>query len=291
MNVWKVIVLAAFGATGALAEEVDRSMEAAPEGIVSISNVSGEVTVQGWQRNEVRVVAELGSKVEELMFERDGDEIVIKVRVPRRNNGGISSDLAISVPSASSLQINTVSADIEVRGVLGEQQLESVSGDVDTEAYGADIELGSVSGDVSVQGRSETIRSRMNSVSGDVEADGLAGELDIESVSGDLAIDDGSFSRARVNTVNGDINYSARLLDGGRLDVETINGTVDIDFIGEVSARFDVETFNGAIRNCFGPEPVRTSKYAPGRELKFTEGDGAGRVTINTLNGSLRLCK
>ena len=58
-----------------------------------------------------------------------------------------------------------------------------------------------------------------------------------------------------------------------------------------MSARFDIETFNGNIRNCFGPDSVRTSKYAPGRELKFTEGGGSGRVTINTLNGNLRLCK
>jgi hypothetical protein len=36
---------------------------------------------------------------------------------------------------------------------------------------------------------------------------------------------------------------------------------------------------------------VRTSKYAPGRELRFTEGDGDARVSIKTLNGSLRLCK
>jgi hypothetical protein len=64
-----------------------------------------------------------------------------------------------------------------------------------------------------------------------------------------------------------------------------------VDFEGDVSARFDIETFNGAIRNCFGPEAVRTSKYAPGRELKFTEGSGSGRVSIQTLNGSLRLCK
>ena len=58
-----------------------------------------------------------------------------------------------------------------------------------------------------------------------------------------------------------------------------------------MSARFDIETFNGSIDNCFGPEPVRTSRYTPGRELRFTEGDGNARVAIKTLNGGLRLCK
>ena len=275
----------------AYAEDVNETMDADPDGRVSISNVAGSVEVTGWSRDQVEVTGELGSRVEELIFERQGNEILIKVKVPRHNNGGISSDLEISVPAGSSLQVNTVSADIDVTGVEGEQQLESVSGDVTTEAHSADSELGSVSGDIEVQGDGAMTRSRMNTVSGDVDADSLAGEIQAESVSGDVTTVNGRFERASLNTVNGDIVYRAALLDGGRLDIETINGTVDVEFDGDVSARFDIETFNGSIRNCFGPEAVRTSKYTPGHELKFTEGDGSGRVTINTLNGSLRLCK
>ena len=75
------------------------------------------------------------------------------------------------------------------------------------------------------------------------------------------------------------------------MELETINGSVDVEFRGDISARFSISTFNGRIRNCFGPEPERTSKYTPGYDLDFTEGSGSGRVSINTLNGSLRLCK
>jgi DUF4097 and DUF4098 domain-containing protein YvlB len=291
MKTGRVILLFAMAVSTARADTVNEIMDAEPDGVVIVSNVAGSVEVRGWSRNQVEVTGELGSRVEELIFERDRDEILIKVKVPRNNNGGISSDLSISIPAASSLQVNTVSADIEVSDVEGEQELESVSGDVETEAHGADIELSSVSGDVEVQGDRQRIRARMNTVSGDVDADSLAGEFAAESVSGDIAAVNGSFERASLETVNGDIIYRAALLNGGRLDIETINGTVDVEFDGDVSARFDIETFNGSIRNCFGPESVRTSQYSPGRELKFTEGDGAGRVTINTLNGSLRLCK
>jgi DUF4097 and DUF4098 domain-containing protein YvlB len=291
MKSWRWILFGLLGATWALADEVDEIMDADPDGTVVISNVSGSVEVQGWSRSQVEVTGEIGSRVEELIFERDGDEVLIKVKVPRNSNGGISSDLSISVPSGSSIHVNTVSADIDVSDVEGEQQLESVSGDVTTEAHEADIELGSVSGDVEVQGDDKAIRSRLNTVSGDIDAEGLSGEINAESVSGDVTAVNGSFERAVLNTVNGEIIFHAQLLEDGRLDVETVNGSVDIDFGGDVSARFDIETFNGSIRNCFGPESVRTSRYAPGRELKFTEGDGSGRVTIQTLNGSVRVCK
>ena len=79
--------------------------------------------------------------------------------------------------------------------------------------------------------------------------------------------------------------------EGSVEGAESVNGDVDIRFEGGVNARFDIETFNGDIDNCFGPKAERTSKYAPGWELSFTEGDGDGRVTISTLNGDIDLCK
>ena len=148
-----------------------------------------------------------------------------------------------------------------------------------------------VSGDIEVQGDGMKARTDLQSVSGDVSATKIAGDIDGESVSGDVGIVDSTIERGDFETVNGDITLRAALERGGRLDIETVNGGVDVQFVGDVSARFDIETFNGRIRNCFGPKPERTSKYAPGWELSFTEGSGDGRVAIATLNGGLNLCK
>ncbi|MDX1404455.1 MAG: DUF4097 family beta strand repeat-containing protein [Woeseiaceae bacterium] len=290
----RVLTLALIGilATGeGLAEDIDRSMDADPNGLISISNVAGTVEVAGWSRNQVEITGTLGDDVEELVFERDGKEIEIKVKTRRLHSNRISSDLHVKVPSASSLEINTVSAEIEVAGVTGEQDLESVSGDIVSAAFSADINVDSVSGEIEVSGEGMPARADLNTVSGDIETENLAGEISVESVSGSLFVRSGAFQRATLGTVNGDIMFHAQLLDGARLDIETVNGEVEIEFAGEISARFDIETFNGGIRNCFGPEAVRVSKYGPGYELKFTEGDGSGRVTIETLNGNLRLCR
>jgi DUF4097 and DUF4098 domain-containing protein YvlB len=112
-----------------------------------------------------------------------------------------------------------------------------------------------------------------------------------ESVSGTVVVEEGSFSRAELGTVSGDITFEGELREGGRLTIEAVNGDVDVDFVGDVSARFEVDTFNGDIRNCFGPEAERTSKYAPGWELEFTEGEGSGRVEISTMNGGVSICR
>ena len=93
-----------------------------------------------------------------------------------------------------------------------------------------------------------------------------------------------------LETVNGDIEFVSELRDGGELGMESVNGSIEANFTKEVAGRFDIETFNGSIRNCFGPEPKRTSKYSPGLELSFEQGDGDSHVIIETLNGSIRIC-
>jgi DUF4097 and DUF4098 domain-containing protein YvlB len=274
-----------------MADSIDQRLDAAPDGVVSISNISGSVEVTGWSGDVVEVSGNLGSGVEELIVRRDGNEIEIKVKVPGSSKRNISSDLVVQVPEKSSVKVAGVSADIDVKNVLGILNLQSVSGDIDSEVHAADIEIHTVSGDVKAQGDDKVSHSELSTVSGDIDTQNLAGEVTVNSVSGDLVVVNSSFERARMETVNGDIVFDAALPGDGTLSVETINGDLDIKFTNSVSARFDIETFNGDIRNCFGPDPVRTSKYAPGTELKFSEGDGKGRVTIKTLNGDLRLCK
>jgi len=291
MNRLITIILACLLATTVFAEDVNRKIDASRDGHINVSNISGSVTVNGWTRNEVEVTGTLGRNVEELILERDGDDVLVKVKVPKNGGRGIDSDLRISVPQHSSIDIGTVSADIDVTAITGEQSLHTVSGDVTTEFTGADLTAESVSGDVEVSGDSADGEIEANTVSGDVTLFRVGGEVVGESVSGDVIVDEGSFTRAALSTVNGEIVFQGELREDGRLSIETINGSVDVDFVGDVSARFEVDTFNGGIRNCFGPKAERASKYTPGWELEFTEGDGDGRVEISTMNGGVNICK
>ena len=278
-------------AEAAAAERVERRLDAPQDAIVSVQNTAGSIDIRGWSRDEVEVQGELGRDVEELVFERDDREIRIEVRVSRGNNRRIGSDLEIRVPAGSTVNVSGVSTDIDIADVTGDLRLSVVSGDVDVSGFASDIEIGTVSGDIQAEGSGHTGDSRFNTVSGDVDVQNVSGNISIESVSGDLLIADGAFERVALNTTSGDVVFQAGLKGNGRFDLDTINGDSDLSFEGDVSARFNIETFNGEIRNCFGPEPVRTSQYTPGRELKFTEGGGSARVTISTLNGDLRLCK
>ena len=276
------------------AEEINETLDASADGNVEIYNTAGSVTVEGWSRNAVEVTGTLGEEVDEFIFERKGDTVVVKVKPKKgRNSGGrtTSSYITVRVPQQSNLEVASISAEIDVEGVTGEQELQSVSGKVATQAFAADIEVETVSGRIDVAGSGQDIEAELTTVSAGIEVRDLSGVIDLQSVNGKLDIGGGSFSDVAMETVNGRIDFNANLRNGGDLDIETVNGKVVVNFVGGVSADFDVNTFNGRINNCFGPKPERTSEYAPGWELSFTEGGGEASVSISTLNGGVALCR
>jgi DUF4097 and DUF4098 domain-containing protein YvlB len=276
------------------AEEISETLDASADGNVEIYNTAGSVTVSGWSRNAVEVTGNLGEEVDEFIFERKGDTVVVKVKPIHGKSSGsrsTSSYITVQVPQQSTIEVVTVSADIDVDAVAGEQELQSVSGDITTKGFAADIEVETVSGDIDVVGSNEDFEAELASVSGDVKARDLSGVVDLESVSGSVEISGGSFTDAALQSVNGRVDFNSNLRKGGDIDIESVNGRIVVEFVGSLSAEIDVETFNGRIKNCFGPKPERTSKYAPGWELSFTEGDGDGSVSIATVNGGVTLCK
>jgi DUF4097 and DUF4098 domain-containing protein YvlB len=276
---------------GALAATpINERIAADAAGQVEISNVSGLVDVQAWARNEVEVTGELGKGTERLEVVRSGNVVRVKVILPSKSSRAESSELLVKMPVGNSLAVNTVSADIGVRGLRGSQRLQSVSGDIRTEAAAEDVECKTVSGDVNITGTGQRALLTVTTVSGDAALTKVAGEVNGNTVSGDFTIAMSEADRSRLRSTSGNLGVTGRLATDARLDIESISGDVRLDLAGPVGAEFDVSSFNGDIRNCFGPAPARTSEYAPGRELRFREGSGAARVRIKTLNGDISVC-
>ena len=270
---------------------INERAAADPAGAVEVSNVAGTVRVTGWDRNEVEVTGELGKGTEKLEFAVADKVTRIKVIMPGKSYDVEETNLVIHVPAASRLSVNTVSADIEVQGLLGAQRLQSVSADIRTAAAGEDVECKSVSGDIAVNGSFKKGLLTITTVSGDATALRVAGEVNANTVSGDVTLGLGETTRSRVRSTSGDLTLAALLAADGKLDAESISGDVRLELVGAVNAEFDISSFNGEIRNCFGPKAVSTSEYAPGKEWQFREGQGTGRVRIKTLNGDISICK
>lgn len=293
MTVPAVALIAALTCLPAVARE-DRSVEqrvaADARGEVTISNVSGSVGVEGWDRNEVEVTGSLESGVERLDVQREGNRVTVRVVLPKSVRSSAEAELSIRVPAASTLEVTTVSADIDTRGVSGPLRLRSVSGDIGVQGVASDSEVKSVSGGLRIAAAAVPIRLRVTSVSGDIVVDDLHGELEAVGVSGNMRLDLDTVSNVRLRTTSGDSRLSARLAKGARVDYESMSGDLTLKLDSEAGFAVEAQTFSGDLSNCFGVKAEATSQYGPGERLTVTRGDGSAQLRVRTMSGDVRIC-
>jgi DUF4097 and DUF4098 domain-containing protein YvlB len=272
----------------ALGATVNESRPADAQGAVEIYNVAGSVNVLGWDKAEVQVTGDIGTGVERVEVTGGGNHTSVRVvmRSSHWNSDG-EANLTVRVPAGSSLSCQTVSANLKVDAVRGEATLKTVSGDIRADV-GGDISAHAVSGAVHVKA-SAAKSIELDTVSGNADVIGGGGEFEVTTVSGDTKAKLGNVTRARFQTVSGSMDASLTLGPNSRLDAQSVSGDVRLNFPTEPAAEFDLQSFSGDIDNCFGPKAVE-ARHGPGSSLSYKNGEGSGRVRINTHSGAIKLC-
>ncbi len=291
-----LLALAAIAATFALgnadARTFQEQVSADPHGEVDVSNVAGTIEINGWDKPQVAVTAEVASDTQQVKVTTDHGRT--SVRVTSGPGGWFAGEgavrLEVRVPRQSELNVSGVSASITSRGIDGAQHLQTVSGEIDAELGSGNDEVKSVSGDVRLRGSGRSGALRVTSVSGKVSVTNAAGELEATTVSGPLDAQLASARSVRLHTTSGRIELTARLARGGTIEAESVSGEEKIDASAESGYAYELRTFSGDIENCFGQQSERTSEYGPGWRLDGSRGAGDGRVRLKSLSGPLSLC-
>jgi DUF4097 and DUF4098 domain-containing protein YvlB len=284
--VLSALPIAAFANEGS----IDRTVKADPKGEVVISNVSGAVDVEGWDRNEVQVTGNLGDDVESVAVESSGTRTVIKVILPRGSSNDSDAELEVRVPRASTVEVSAVSADVSSRGVSGTQRLKSVSGEVTAEVSGNNSEIRSVSGDITVRGDGKPVALRVSSVSGSINLSHGAGKLDVVTVSGDANLSVSDVSEVRGRTTSGSFDLRAQLTRDARVDVEAVSGDINLRLAAPNALSAEIESFSGDIVGCLATNVERVSKYGPGHRLNIRTVEAGAYVRAKTLSGDIDIC-
>ena len=136
----------------------------------------------------------------------------------------------------------------------------------------ADVNLDTIStvnGDVNIKAVSGLVKAE--TVNGSLHAVGLAGDVNLETVNGSIKAD------------------FDQLGEGQRVSAEAVNGKIVLLLPADASARVNAETINGSINaDDFGLEP---EKGFVGRDLEGEIGSGDARISLDTVNGSIRISK
>lgn len=125
------------------------------------------------------------------------------------------------------------------------------------------------------------------SVNGGVEAESITADAKVYTVNGDVRVTSNGMVEAE--TVNGSIVASMGRADWtNELEFNTVNGSVTLTLPSDLNADLDVRTVNGSIDSDF---PITVSGRVKPQELRGRVGQGGRDLSIQTVNGSIRLRK
>ena len=289
-----LLVAPAFAAT-----DINQTRPLNADGRVHIDNLKGSIVVRTWAQPQVKITGSLGKGVEKLRVEGDARSLDIEVEYPDHNEGGWNlwgrdgnkiepTFLEVTIPQRASLEVESVSANIDVQQMAGRQlEAASVSGAIIITASSpgeADVE--SVSGDITLRITSNNVD--VESVSGDVNLQGgLNGSVSIESVSGNLTMAAQALGRLQASTVSGDAQLQAALKPNGVIRAESLSGDVRLTMPRGTNAELSVETFSGDINSPSGQ--VIEEEHGPGKTLEARLGSGQGDIHIESFSGDVTL--
>ena len=229
-------------------EKFERSYPLNANGRVNISNVNGSITVEAWDRSEVKLEY---TKVADSK-ERLAD---VEVRIESRQDYfNVETDYSYSKNKN-----------------MGDRDYWKNGGKLNVE-FRLMVPRGAVLNEVETVNGSVTVSDFVNltvvsAVNGSVNAANLRGT-------------------AKLSTVNGEVKADFdRLESGSKISLETVNGRVNLMIPSDASATVKEESLNGSISNDFGL-PVRKGKYV-GRDLYGKLGSGEVQIRLESVNGAL----
>ena len=276
------------------ATPIDQTRPLNARGTVEIDNLKGRIQVRAWDRNEVHISGSLGEGVEKLVIEGQGNRLLVRVQYPKqigawRGDRTGPTDLQLQVPLRADLDIESVSADIDVDGVAPDDlSVDTVSGEVTVAAAPTHADINSVSGDLHVTLNSGDVK--IQTVSGDALLNGrLKGQVHGETVSGGLSINsnDEALRRLSTATVSGNTRVRVGLADGGEIHSETVSGDLEVHLPRTLSARVSGESFSGDL-HAPGAK-IRKEEFGPGSSFEQRYGNGAGEVHLETFSGDVNV--
>src|SRR5215213_11310508 len=205
-------------------DETERFEQTYPlnsNGRVRVDNVNGSVTIDTWDRNEVKLeavkTADDKERLAEVEIKIDARKDYLSVETDyaddwrRNNNGGWKNYGKLTVEYHLTVPKNAVLDDIQT-----------------------------VNGSVTITNSNNVTKA--STVNGEVIATNLRGTAELETVNGTI-----------------EANFD-QLQSSSRINLNTVNGRVNLTIPSDANATLKADSLNGVITNDFGL-PVRKGKY------------------------------
>ncbi len=271
-----ILISTVFFLTTAWGQDFQKNYSIPQGGTISISNVSGDVSVTGYSGSSIAVSAYREGRDKDLVQIVDdstADHVALKVQYPQ-GSGSVQASVrfVVQVPQGSRFQfdkISTASGDITFAGVAGDIKINTASGDV---------KINQVEGNV-----------QANTASGDMEITQVHGNVQVNAASGDIKVLNAA-GMVSAKTASGDVDVELTRIEGtGELKFASASGDVTVKAPAQLDALVDMTTANGSIKTDF---PLTVEDLQDhGKKAHGQLGSGAVQMKISTASGDIKLVR
>jgi len=245
---------------------------------VTISNMAGKVTVEGWDRQQVHLAYRVMTPkvaVNTVQLPSNGpvDKVHFTTYFVDRNSSSQSPvvDYVLEVPTGASLEIHNPQGTVKIGSIKGDTSVDSLGGNISVSDAGGPLSIRSVGGNI------EVIRP--------------SGRVEAYSINGDLHFLDPTSLRVHGTTTSGKIIYDGNFASGGDYVLSDYSGDITVLCPSSASFELDAKTVRGKLDNEFplvrrGPTQ---SFVPPGNSIFGTQGSGQATVELTSFSGTIHI--
>ena len=209
-----------------------------PQGeALHVRNPLGSVTVRGWDRPQVRIVANKRALVPQLLDRLKARVEVLDGKVDLATGVYLSDGTWHPIPQRDA------AIDLTIHAPAG-MTVDAVGrGDVTASGFNAGAKLSSETGEIHAYDLAGPVathaaagRQSLQSIRGRVDANGIEGDLELQSIDGDTVdalVYKGQITArevhspvVRLSAITGTIIFMGPIVVGGRYEIKTVNGDI-----------------------------------------------------------------
>lgn len=252
-----------------------RLVPVGPTPIIRVRKVSGDLTLAGWSRPEIRARADEGSLV---MTVRDEDPLPPPAEGASETGPSTASpvyveihckdDLELQVPIQSTVYIEQVNGDGAISLIFGSLGIDRVDGDLRLNSLNS-VEARRIAGDCNVQVVAGAVI--LGEVNGDLRVNRVAGDVLVREVNGDMQVTNVA------GNVQAQVDGDAKLvLSPSGVHVYEVQSSGDIDCRIPVDASIVIDAVASGELQVKGLGSVRG-----GRAMSLTIGEGESVLRLS----------
>jgi len=266
--------------------QTDETMPVQRGGRLLVNNFAGDVVIHTWDKDSVHVVARHQARTK-VSIRPTASGLSIGATGEYGPQGSVDYD--ITAPGWMPVRVEGTYNFVTIEGAQSEVFVNTMRGDITIKGGTGTVTAKSVEGEVRVEGARGKVSA--SSVNEKVVIADAGGDITVESINGPITMTGMEAKTLDASTVNGDIRFDGKILDGGHYSFSTHNGNLTLGLPDTVNATFTIRTYQGSFSSELPLEGVNRQDVQRGRRVTTALGTGSADVNLETFGGSIRLRK